>query len=40
MAKAPAAVIEQQRVRQKELTETVARLEKLLATFNAAKNNE
>ncbi|MDD2346748.1 MAG: valine--tRNA ligase [Kiritimatiellae bacterium] len=40
VAKAPAAVIEQQRVRQKELTETVARLEKLLATFNAAKNNE
>jgi len=36
VAKAPAAVIEQQRAKQKELTETVARLEKLLATFSAA----
>ena len=36
VAKAPAAVIEQQRAKQKELTETVARLEKLLATFGAA----
>jgi len=36
VAKAPAAVIEQQRAKQKELTETVARLEKLHATFNAA----
>jgi valyl-tRNA synthetase len=33
VAKAPAAVIEQQRAKQKELTETVARLQKLLATF-------
>jgi valyl-tRNA synthetase len=33
VAKAPAAVVEQQRAKQKELTETVARLEKLLATF-------
>jgi valyl-tRNA synthetase len=36
VAKAPAAVIEQQRAKQKELTETVARLEKLYATFSAA----
>jgi valyl-tRNA synthetase len=36
VAKAPAAVIEQQRAKQKELTETVARLEKLFATFSAA----
>jgi len=33
VSKAPAAVVEQQRAKQKELTETVARLEKLLATF-------
>ena len=36
VAKAPAAVIEQQRAKQKELTETVSRLEKLYATFSAA----
>ncbi len=36
VAKAPAAVIEQQRAKQKELTETVTRLEKLIATFTAA----
>jgi len=36
VAKAPAAVIEQQRAKQKELSETVARLRKLLATFSAA----
>jgi valyl-tRNA synthetase len=36
VAKAPAVVIEQQRAKQKELTETVARLEKLYATFSAA----
>ncbi|MCL1919807.1 MAG: valine--tRNA ligase [Kiritimatiellaeota bacterium] len=33
VAKAPPAVIEQQRARQKELTETIARLEKLHKTF-------
>jgi valyl-tRNA synthetase len=33
VSKAPAAVIEQQRAKQKELTETAARLRKLLATF-------
>jgi valyl-tRNA synthetase len=33
VAKAPAAVIEQQRAKQKELTETAARLQKLLASF-------
>ncbi|HOM59272.1 MAG TPA: class I tRNA ligase family protein, partial [Kiritimatiellia bacterium] len=33
VAKAPAAVVEQQRAKQKELTETIARLEKLLASF-------
>ncbi|MDX9866678.1 MAG: valine--tRNA ligase [Kiritimatiellia bacterium] len=33
VAKAPAAVIEQQRAKRIELTETVARLEKLYATF-------
>ncbi len=37
VAKAPAAVIEQQRAKQKELTETIARLEKLYVSFNAAK---
>jgi len=36
VAKAPAAVIEQQRAKQKELTETVARLQKLYTTFSAA----
>jgi len=36
VAKAPPAVIEQQRAKQKELAETVARLEKLYATFSAA----
>jgi valyl-tRNA synthetase len=36
VAKAPPVVIEQQRAKQKELTETVARLEKLYATFSAA----
>jgi valyl-tRNA synthetase len=36
VAKAPAAVIGQQRAKQKELTETVARLRKLCATFGAA----
>jgi len=35
VAKAPPAVIEQQRAKQKELSETVARLEKLYATFSA-----
>lgn len=34
VAKAPAAVIAQQRAKQKELTETVARLKKLCATFS------
>jgi valyl-tRNA synthetase len=33
VSKAPAAVIEQQRAKQKELAETAARLQKLLATF-------
>jgi len=33
VAKAPAAVIEQQRAKQKELAETVARLQKLLVSF-------
>ena len=36
VAKAPAAVIEQQRTKQKELTETAARLEKLYKTFATA----
>ena len=35
--KAPAAVLEQQRARKIELTETIARLEKLYATFSAAQ---
>lgn len=35
VAKAPPAVIEQQRAKQKELSETVVRLEKLYATFSA-----
>jgi valyl-tRNA synthetase len=36
VAKAPAAVLEQQRARQKELAETIDRLKKLEATFSAA----
>ena len=33
VAKAPESVVEQQRAKQKELTETIGRLQKLLATF-------
>jgi valyl-tRNA synthetase len=35
VSKAPAAVVEQQRAKQKELTETIAKLEKLYAAFSA-----
>ncbi len=38
VSKAPAAVIEQQKEKQKELTATVARLQALYATFSSADN--